>query len=351
MNFAPSPPAARVAIVGAGLAGLSCARRLREQGCLVRLFDKSGAPGGRMATRHGEGWQCDHGAQYFTVRDPDFQQEVARWIAAGRAAAWPVRPAVLGGGGLRRAAGAEKDAPALVRYVGTPSMRAAAEGLAADLPVSFHATITALERDGQGWRLHSREQGADLVTGDSDRFDAVVLALPAPQAQALAAPHSALLARRADAAAMHPCWALMLRYDLPPALPFEAAFVNSGPLRWIARDSAKPGRGGVETWLLHAESGWSSEHRDSDAQAVAAELLAAFSAWGAPAPAAWTAHRWLYAQTEAGDASRHAWDPGLRLGLAGDWLAGGRVEGAWLSGRALADSVAASCSQPPADRP
>ena len=36
------------------------------------------------------------------------------------------------------------------------------------------------------------------------------------------------------------------------------------------------------------------------------------------------------------------WLPAVRVGLCGDWLQGGRVEDAWLSGRALAMSVMAS---------
>ena len=70
--------------------------------------------------------------------------------------------------------------------------------------------------------------------------------------------------------------ALMLRFAAPLALPFDAAFVNYGPLRWIARDSSKPGRGGTETWLLHANAAWSEVHIDEDAQTVAELLLAAF---------------------------------------------------------------------------
>ena len=66
------PPAAgaalRVAVIGAGLAGLSCATALQAAGVVVRVYEKSRGPAGRMSTRRGDGWQCDHGAQYFTVR-------------------------------------------------------------------------------------------------------------------------------------------------------------------------------------------------------------------------------------------------------------------------------------------
>ena len=77
-----------IAVIGAGLAGLSCARHLQDAGCRVTVFDKARGPGGRMSTRRGDDWQCDHGAQYFTVRDNRFRDEVARWETAGVAALW-----------------------------------------------------------------------------------------------------------------------------------------------------------------------------------------------------------------------------------------------------------------------
>ena len=79
-----------MAVIGAGLAGLSCAQVLLQAGHSVHVFDKARGPSGRMSTRRGEdehgAWQCDHGAQYFTARDPAFRTEVARWQQAGAAA-------------------------------------------------------------------------------------------------------------------------------------------------------------------------------------------------------------------------------------------------------------------------
>lgn len=57
-----------LALIGAGIAGLSCATALQQAGLEVSLFDKSRGAGGRMSTRRGDDWQCDHGAQYFPCR-------------------------------------------------------------------------------------------------------------------------------------------------------------------------------------------------------------------------------------------------------------------------------------------
>jgi len=316
------------AVIGAGIAGLSCAAALQRAGMQVSVFDKSRGPAGRMSTRRGEDWQCDHGAQYFTARDPDFRAEVSRWVDAGVAARWTPRLQVLGDRTRHT------PDPALERFVGLPRMTAPARLMAATLALAPRSTIQQLERRNEGWHLRSAEHG-----WLAQRFDAVVLAVPAPQAVPLLEQPAPRLAALAASAAMRGCWALMLRYSARVELPFDAAFVNEGPLRWIARNSSKPGRSGPETWLLHASGEWSEAHLEQDAEAAAADLLQAFRQLGGPAPQSWSAHRWRYADTEPALEQGCAWSGEQALGLCGDWLNGGKVEGAWRSGRLLARQV------------
>jgi predicted NAD/FAD-dependent oxidoreductase len=329
-----TPP--HIAVIGAGLAGLSCATLLQRAGFAVSVFDKSRAAGGRMSTRRGDGWQCDHGAQYFTARDPDFCAEVARWCAAGAAALWQPRLQILGEAALRAVD------PTVQRFVGTPRMTAPARLLAAELPITTSITIQQLQQQPRGWQLVSIEHG--IVRDD---FAAVLLAVPAPQAVPLLQLAAPQLANLASTVRMRGSWALMLQFAAPLALPFDAAFVNTGPLGWIARDRSKPGRVGQESWLLHANAAWSEQHLDSSSDDVAAALLAAFAELAGPipqvmsqtTPQTWSAHRWRYADTEQPLMEGCVWSAADNIGLCGDWLNGGKVEGAWLSGRALAQQV------------
>ena len=325
-----------IAVIGAGLAGLSCAQALLQAGHTVHVFDKARGPSGRMSTRRAEDdngpWQCDHGAQYFTARDPHFRAEVARWQQAGVAALWDAR--------LASFAGSSWTAPAtpLERFVGAPRMTSPAAWLVQQLgpraTTQWQTTVQHLQHHADGWAITSAEHGTH-----AQRYSAVVLAMPAPQAVPLLAPVAPAGAATAASVRMRGSWALMLRYAAPLALPWDGAFINTGPLRWVARDSSKPGRTGPETWLLHATAAWSDAHMEDSAEAVTAALLAAFAALGGPVPQAATAHRWRYADTEAPLTQGSWWDASLRLGLCGDWLHGGKVEGAWLSGRALAQQV------------
>jgi hypothetical protein len=319
----------RVAVIGAGIAGLSCATVLHRAGLSTAVFDKSRGPGGRMSTRRGGDWQCDHGAQYFTAREADFRAEVGRWLQAGVAAAWTPRLQVIGAGESSRTPDSSVE-----RFVGVPRMTAPARLMAADLSLRAQTHIDRIERVGGGWRLRSVEHG-----GVDPCFDAVVLALPAPQAAPLLEHAAPEMAAFAAGARMRGCWALMLRFKARVDMPFDAAFVNDGPLRWIARDSSKPGRDGPETWLLHADAEWSESRLQQAADDVAAEMLREFARLGAPAPQACTAHRWRYADAAPATEQGCAWDSERSIGLCGDWLNGGRVEGAWRSGRLLACQV------------
>ncbi|MSR09815.1 MAG: FAD-dependent oxidoreductase [Gammaproteobacteria bacterium] len=321
-------PSAQVAVIGAGIAGLSCATFLQESGLTVSVFEKSQGPAGRMSTRGGENWQCDHGAQYFTARQPEFCTEVERWKRFGLVELWTPRLCVLGG------LSTHDPRTGVERFVGTPCMAAPALFLAETLTVRTGATGQKLQRRRAGWQL-SLAEGTWL----EERFDAVLLALPAPQAVRLLPAHAPGLSALAGGARMHGCWALMLRFDTRVDLPFDAAFVNSGPLRWIARDNSKPGRGRHETWLLHASQDWSDARLEQDVESVALALLDAFRELGGPTPQQWSGHRWRYAQTESRIRDGCAWDSGAALGVCGDWLDGGRVEGAWMSGRKLAQRV------------
>ncbi len=307
----------QIAIVGAGMAGLSCATRLAALGHDVALFDKGRGPGGRMATRRVEAdgtmLRFDHGAQYFTARDPRFVEQVARWEREGVVARWD-------------AAGADA-------WVGTPAMNAPIKAMAGRHDVQFGTRIEQLLRDGDGWQLDG--EGAP-----DRRFDAVVVALPAEQAGPLLQQHASAMGDLADTTSSAPCWTIMAAFE--QRLPSEQDTIrHHGAIGWAARNNAKPGRGSAECWVVQASPDWSRAHLEDEATAVETALLDQLAdAIGAPLPPllAISAHRWRFARS--GAAGKEAlWDAQQRIGVCGDWLIGPRVEAAYLSGRILAETV------------
>lgn len=317
-----------IAIIGAGLAGLSCARTLEDQGHRVQVFEKSRGVGGRMSTRNFESWACDHGAQYFTARDPAFQRQVETWQKAGAAALWEAKITSFDAQGwqaLQVSSG---------RFVGTPSMTAPAKHLAKDLNIHFSTTIDQLIRQDQHWTLHSKEHG--LL---EHYFDTVVLAIPSKQAEPLVQPHSTALYARCKDAVMAPSWALMVYATERLPLDFDAAFINQGIFSWIARSSSKPQRQSGEAWLAHATTEWSLAHENLTKDEAAPLLTAGFEALTGYRPDTFQAHLWRFARLGHASHHGHLFDPDLRLGLCGDWTSTEKVEGAWLSGQALAGDL------------
>ncbi len=318
----------RIAIVGAGLTGLSAARALGASGHATVLFEKSRGPGGRCATRRGEAGHFDHGAQYFTVRSAAFEKDVNAWCRLGQVVRYAPRLATID------ANGALMTGSATQRFIAVPGMNTLAKLLAADLDVRCQTHITALTHDGL-WSL--QDEHGERYPG----FDAMVLTAPPSQSAALLGPDDRFAAALQNMT-MLPCWAAMLNF--PRALPvaFDAAFVNHGPLSWIARDSAKPGRMPGERWLVHVGPRASRSWLEDAAEDVLPRIVGAFfAALGiAPtSPSHATAHRWRYALAAA-PVDDGCWiDAERRLAIGGDWCAGSRIEGACMSGRAIAEGL------------
>ncbi|HYW51746.1 MAG TPA: NAD(P)-binding protein, partial [Gemmatimonadaceae bacterium] len=306
----------RVAVIGAGLSGLTCARTLVDHDIQVTVFEKSRGLGGRAATRREGPWRFDHGAQYFTIRDARLLPHVHSWMHQGIIAPWHGALAV-------REHGAWQPAKEGVRrYVGVPGMSALGAHLAADVDVQREVTVVHIEREGRQWRLLS-DTAADLGA-----YDVVLACVPAPQAITLLSAVAPALASLASAAVMHATWATMLVLPERPALAFDGAFLNDDPvLGWIARDTGKPQRPADETWVLHATRDWSAAHLEDDAASVAAAMTAAFQQLvaGSVAPVHSAAHRWRYALPDPVAADAALFDPLIGLGAGGDWCGGPRI--------------------------
>ncbi len=314
--------AASVAVIGAGLAGLACARALGEAGVPVRVFESQRAPGGRLATRRFAAASFDHGAQYLTASDAGFRGMLQRAAAEGAAAAWrPDWP--------QRDRGDEL-------WVGAPAMAALPRHLAAGLDIDYGARIQRLERERGGWALLD-----DRGAAHTD-FTAVVIALPAPAAAELAAGRTPLAAR-VRMVSMAPCWAAMVAFDAPLAGVADAGFTGDPVLAWYARNGSKPGREAHEAWVLHASPDWSCVEFDQSPERVRQALIDRFSQYlGRTLPRALVmdSHRWRHARVEAPLGEACLFDADAGLGFCGDWCLEARAEGAWRSGTALAAMLA-----------
>lgn len=343
-----------IAVIGAGIAGATCARALSMAGHAVQVFDKSRGPGGRLATRRIEwvdpqGQACttplDHGSVAITARTAAFRAFVDHALRAGWLAEWAPRLAA-------QSLPLEGDAPL---YLPVPGMPALCRHLLDGVAATWSFEVDQLHRSALGWQVQARGER------HAAQFDAVVLALPPAQVAPLLAPHRNDWARYASVTPMQPCWTLMGVADAAagasgPAAPWDMARPSTGPLDCILRNDARPGRErvpGQAHWVVHARAGWSRRQLEQPAEWVQAQMQAALvELLGHPVD--WlhcTVHRWRYAmpQTQkitAGDACW--WDAAQGLGVCGDFLGGCGVEGAWLSAQSLAAALLQPASEAPA---
>ena len=168
------------------------------------------------------------------------------------------------------------------------------------------------------------------------------------------------LANLAASVKMQACFALMLNFKQSLNSQFDGLFINDGLISWVACDSAKPGRlqpnniletSINETWILHASSQWSEAHVNDDKETVAQQMQTEFARLLSLAKStsivsatlqSHALHRWLYADCENYLTCGYQLDTQCNIGLCGDWLNGGKVQGAWLSGLMLAKQLIAA---------
>ena len=306
----------KVAIVGAGIAGLACAGALRKAGIETMLFDKGRRPGGRLSSLQLDDMAWDLGAQYLLPGEGAFAAQVAAWREAGLLAAWPDGP----DGAL----------------VGLPAMSSLVAAQCAGHDVRFGVLVHRTEKDDAGWHV----SGPGWREGP---FAALVIATPAEQAAPLLSLHDLAMAREAAAARSHASWTAMIAFAEPlPGVP--PLLRDRGAVAWAARNSSKPGRAGGECWVIQAGAEWSAAHLECDREEIADRLLALFAAEARielPDPVFLKAHRWRFA-LPYGQTGTFPWNPALRLGACGDWCSAGSIEGAWRSGTQLAARIAGS---------
>jgi predicted NAD/FAD-dependent oxidoreductase len=324
------------AVVGAGVAGLTCARELLARGSSVTVFERSGVVGGRLASVQTDAGVYDVGAQYVTVQQESFANEVRHWISANLLRTWDASLAEMSAGQ------ATMVTPPAPRFVGVPCMQSIASYLARGLHIVFNAEVGRIARGSSEWYLFDPDERQLGIVG----FDGLVLAIPSIDALPLVRSETDFAARL-ETVRWDACWMGSLELSRPSGIEFDSATITDDPiLAWVARENSKPMRrlgGGVaEIWLLQARSTWSNNFVELAPDDAARWMQRAFAARLARplAQKSCSALRWRNATPVEAFAETFLWDPARAVGLAGDWCGGARVETAFVSGLALAQAIA-----------
>ncbi|MCC5024157.1 MAG: FAD-dependent oxidoreductase [Candidatus Synoicihabitans palmerolidicus] len=286
----------------------------------MQVLEKSGGVGGRMSTKRVGNAVFDQGAQFFKVRDEYFEALVECWAWQGAMARWP--------------AGTSN------RWVPRPSMTGLAKALGKSVPVRLRHKVRSVRHHDCGcWEIDVEGEGMMCA-------ERLVLSSPVPQSLALLEAGEVSLPREIKASLQrceyHPCLARMLILDRKSAIAPEGQEFAEGPVRWVV-DNVDKGitQGAVSAVTVHLSSEFSVENYGAAESEVFEKMLPALRPLLGDAMVTGRAlHRWKFSEPKTQHPQRCVWLPDMRLGICGDGFGGPRVEGAAVSGMALAREIA-----------
>ena len=304
----------RIAIIGAGISGLVCARRLVVKGVQVLIFEKSRSFGGRCASRKFGDHVVDSGVQYFTLRNPEIRKEVKS--TAGEQLK-TVKLPIYESGKIYRD-GEE-------RFYLAEGNNRLGKLLAEGLDVRKETEVGGVLFKGKKWE----------VAGEL--FDGVVSSAPWPQS-------ATLFGMRESEVVFEPNLTACLEYFIPWDGMKYATLDSTGqePLAWVGCENAKEGRiqGGKSVYVIQASTAYSQKFLEKDPAEWLSDLSERLEkSWGLSRDkrGATFGHRWRYARRGRGAQQPSALADGLYL--CGDSVTDSRVESVWQSGVEVAERV------------
>ena len=300
-------------IIGSGISGLAAARHLHAKGQHVCLLDKGRRIGGRLSTRRQEAVIFNHGAQFFTAKDPEFKAILEEAQTQGAVSLWEFG----------------HHSPA---YIGTPTMRDFASYLAADLDVRQSVKILSITKKDALYQL--KDEAAQAYWARQ-----IVLTIPAPQAADLLQNCDPILAKTAHSAAYDPCWTVMLALEGDHKNLSDLPARDLGEIGWASYEPARPLSHNAPAITLQASPHASRMMLDWPADDVIHHLQQRFETERALTLSVRfaTAHRWLYARVRTTAAPHLPFiSADHTLALAGDYFGTARIESAYISGRRAA---------------
>ena len=297
-----------IAIIGAGITGLTAADHLVKAGRDVQIFDKGRGSGGRISTRRTPNGMFDHGAPELQAASQEFRDYLDTL------------------GAVRGPCGSN---------YGAPGMRSIFDGLVADLEIRQGVEVAELSRESRGWVIR-------LSNGRSfAHFHTVLVTAPAPQAKTLIARVAPALAAQISKVRMQTIWSCLAEFDTPLSLPGKVE--GQGPVLRADRMASKPGRtDNREAWVIHMRPEFVLADNFADPALVAPLLIDAFAdAYDLTLPRAiyLDAHRWRYAYAQQPLGQPFLGDAEAGLLVGGDWTLGQRAEHGFESGREMANAV------------
>jgi renalase len=328
-----------IAVIGAGIAGLTCARRLQAAGKTVVLIDKSRGLGGRLATRRLAVTHADHGVCYLQPKGELFRQWIEELLSVGILRVWTQGIHSLSAAGVLQSP--TKSADYYAAPIGATSI---AKYLGRDLEIITDKLITAISPIDNGWQLSTKDPEFSVTA------EQVIFATPPAQALAITRESidptciqqlsSVQFTRSITAIAVYPT----TDQNAAAALPWQGIQSSEhSTLAWIGLDSSKQIDPQQPVLVVQSSAAFAEQHFNApDLSIIGQKLLDAVAPLipTLTSPELIQVHRWGYAFAQNPLAAKFLTaQTAAPLYFCGDWCGGNRVESAYQSGMAVADKM------------
>ena len=333
-----------IAIIGAGMAGITCATELQKLGKNVIILEKSRGVGGRLATRRLFETIADHGTCYLSPKQPQFQALIDGLVNAKIVATWTNTVSILAPDGQLW-----QDPNLYPRYIAPAGMSSIAKYLSTGLDIRLNQKAIGLESVADGWRI--------AIEGDSPSeifARTVISTIPAPQAVDLIDPVAdrlpAEIVEQLRSVEFYPCISVMVGYT-PAQLTdwythypdVKAVTCTDDPqLAWLGVDSSKRDPAAPPVFVLQSTAEFAKRYSAPDVRQLATTALLVhagerFLPWLSH-PQWHQTQVWRYAFTKnpLNVPYLHTQHPAPLI-LTGDWCGGRKVESAMIAGLAVAE--------------
>lgn len=318
----------KIAIIGAGLSGLSCAKKLCLAGFSPTVIEKSRGIGGRLSTRRiGNQFSFDHGAQYVSANGYDFNLYLNEAMEKGVAGEWCR---------MHSNANANAKPKSKPKIVGLKGMSNLVTPLAENLDLHFNSAVKSINPHNNGWEVETINKLGKTT------FDIVVITIPAPQARELLSTQL-VISSDLNKVQFSPCLAAMIAFEDKISIETNTFMSPNSELAWCARNSSKPNQQLLpDCWIVHASAGWSEKNIDSSKDEIAKNLLKIFSNTfhiKLPKVQFLAGHKWRYAFACLPLKKDYILSSEKTLIVGGDWCLGNRAEDAYDTGLSIASFI------------
>lgn len=321
----------KIAIIGAGISGLTVAKELAKLNEIV-VFDKSRGIGGRMATRRVDGYHFDHGAQFFTAKSEEFKELCQKAKSDRIIEEWNCNFVEIIENKINKKWQFGNDK---AHFVAKPQMNSLCKYMGKDLNILTAKQIASVNFDNNKWSLKTLENEI------FEDFDYLILAIPSHQAVNLIPANFKYFDIVANIK-MSGCFTLMLGFYEDINFEFDAALVKESNISWISVNSSKPERPKGLSLVVNSSNKWADENIEEDLEIVKEKMITSLKKiidFDFKNINYQNIHRWRYANADLRQGDKSLFDQNLNLGICGDYLISGRVENAFLSGLDLYKNI------------